>query len=262
MNEMASSIAASDGKQVPNTGEEKSTSPTKPITHTASVSKPQDTDDCNGGQDSKSQKGISLSTVEGEPKPKSPLTIRRTLTGSMSDLDMASLAKPQEASAKQFDLLVDMPPSLCPPTSSVAMTQNFQSLVDDNNIAAPIPMIVTTQMPTSEGENAIEVKGNENGQHFDPLGTPEKSQPPQLNIQSFVLNPMVPSVPTLTHLNGSPAVATVPVPVYTLPMPTIQLPAQHQQGPSKQQEHDPFDDIVCRGHNGEQNGNGYHDSIR
>jgi hypothetical protein len=227
MNEMASSIA-SDGKQVSNTGEEK-----------------QDTDDCDGGQDSKSQKGISLSKVEHEPKPKSPQIIRRTLTGSISDLDMASLAKPR---------LADMAPTFCPSTSSVGMTQNshnLQSLVDDN-IAAPIPIFVTTQMPISEGENA---------QHFDPLGTPEKSQP-QLNIQSFVVSPMVPSVPTLTHLNGTPAMATVPVPVYTLPMSTIQIPSQQQQCLSKQQEHDPFDDIVCRGHNGEQNGNGYHDSDR
>ena len=252
---------ASDGKQVSKTVEEKSTG-----TQTALVAKPQEPDDCDGGQESKLQtsppkKCASLYKVEGEPKPNSPLSIRRALTGSesMSDLYIASLAKSQEAAAKQFDPLAALAPPLCPPTSSVAMAQNFQSLVDNDNIA-PIPMIVTTQkMPPSDVENTIEAKGNENGQHFDPLGTPEKSQS-QLNIQTLVLNPMIPSVPTLTHLNGSPAMATVPV--YTLPIPTIQLPPQHQQGQPKQAEHDPFDDIICRGQNGEQNGNGYHDCMR
>ena len=142
------------------------------------------------------------------------------------------------------------------------MAQHFESLVDENNITQP--MIVTAQMPTpEEGENTIEVKGNENGQHFDPLGTPEKNSPRHLNIQSFVLNPMVPAVPALaTQVNGSsPALAAVPV--YTLPMTTIQLPPQQQQqGQLKQPGHDPFDEIVCRGQNGEQNGNGYHDAIR
>ena len=257
MNEMASSIASESGKQVPSTGEEKSIAPSKPIAQTSPVSKSQDTDDC--ALDSKYQKGTSQSKVV-IPKPKSPQIIRRTLTGSMSDLDIASLAKFQEATATQFDGLADVTPPLGPPPSSVVMTQNFQSLVDENNIA-PIPMIVTTHMPTSEGELAVEVNinGDENGQHFDPLGTPEKNHP-QLNIQSFSLNPMVPSVPILTHLNGSPAMAAVPV--YTLPISTIQLTSQHQQDQSEQQEHDPFDDIVCRGQNGEQNGNGYHDSVR
>eukprot|EP00985_Skeletonema_marinoi_P019252 scaffold10974_cov154-Skeletonema_marinoi.AAC.1 len=253
---------ASDGKQVSKAVEEKSTG-----TQTAPVAKPQEPDDCDGGQESKSQtsppkKSASLYKVEGEPKPNSPLSIRRALTGSesMPDMYIASLAKSQEAAAKQFDPLAALAPPLCPPTSSVAMAQNFQSLVGVDDNVAPIPMIVTTQkMPPSDVENTIEAKGNENGQHFDPLGTPEKSQS-QLNIQTLVLNPMIPSVPTLTHLNGSPAMATVPV--YTLPIPTIQLPPQHQQGQSKQAEHDPFDDIVCRGQNGDQNGNGYHDCMR
>ena len=255
MNEIAP-IVASDGKQVPKKVDEKSPAttitPTTVVAPATTAAKPQETDDCDNGQDSKSQtsppkKSVSLNKVEGEPKPPSPLSIRRNHTGSMSDLD-----------TKQFDPLVAVaPPPLCPPTSSVIMAQSFQSLVDDN--IAPIPMIVTTQeMSTPDVATTIEPKGTtESGQHFDPLGTPEKSQS-QLNIQTLVLDPMVPSVPLLTHLNGSPAMATVPV--YTLPIPTIQLPPQQQQ--LKQAEHDPFDEIVCRGQHGEQNGNGYHDCMR
>ena len=242
------STVASASKQVPKTVEEKSAAPA--MTQTAPVVKPHESGECDAGQEPMSQPSppkadASLCKFEGEPKPKSPLPIRRTLAGSMTDLD-----------AKQFDPLISTAPPLCPPASSVVMTQNFQSLVDDN--IAPIPMIVTTQkMPTSDDvESTIEPKG---GQHFDPLGTPEKSQS-QLNIQALVLNTMVPSVPNLTHLNGSPAMAAVPV--YTLPIPTIQLPPTHQQGQSKQVEHDPFDEIVCRGQNGEQNGNCYHDVMR
>eukprot|EP00986_Skeletonema_menzelii_P008648 scaffold3743_cov155-Skeletonema_menzelii.AAC.3 len=242
------STVASASKQVPKTVEEKSAAPA--MTQTAPVVKQHESGECDAGQEPMSQPSppkadASLCKFEGEPKPKSPLPIRRTLAGSMTDLD-----------AKQFDPLISTAPPLCPPASSVVMTQNFQSLVDDN--IAPIPMIVTTQkMPTSDDvESTIEPKG---GQHFDPLGTPEKSQS-QLNIQALVLNTMVPSVPNLTHLNGSPAMAAVPV--YTLPIPTIQLPPTHQQGQSKQVEHDPFDEIVCRGQNGEQNGNCYHDVMR
>jgi len=251
MNDIAPTTA-SDGKQVPKKAEEKS--PTTTITPmAATVPKPQEIDDCDNGQDSKSQtsppkKSVSLQQVEGEPKPTSPLSIRRNPTGSMSDLD-----------TRQFDPLVAVPPPpLCPPTSSVVMAQNFQSLVDDN--IAPIPMIVTTQeMPTTDAASTIEPKCADSGQHFDPLGTPEKSQS-KLNIQTVVLDPMIPSVPLLTHLNGSPAMATVPV--YTLPIPTIQLPPQHQQGQLKQATHDPFDEIVCRGQHGEQNGNLYQDCMR
>lgn len=249
-NDIASTVAPA-GKQAPKIAEEKSTAPA--MTRTAPVVKPHDSDECDGQepklQPSPLKKDSSTCKVEGEPKPKSPVTIRRTLTGNMTDLD-----------AKQFDPHVSIAPPLCPPTSSVVMAQNFQSLVDDN--IAPIPMtIVTTQkMPSSDDiESTIEPKGTESGQHFDPLGTPEKSQS-QLNIQTVLLNPMVPSVPTLTHhhLNGSPAMATVPV--YTLPIPTIQLPPT--QGKSNQVEHDPFDEIICRGQHNEQNGNVYQDVMR
>lgn len=250
---------ASDDNQVPKKGEEKN--PATTITPTSTVAKPQETGDCDNGQDSKSQtssppkKSVSLQQVEGEPKLTSPLPIRRNPTGSMSDLD-----------TRQFDPLVSaapppsLPPPLCPPTSSVVMAQNFQSLVDDN--IAPIPMIVTTQeMPTPDIASTIEPKCADSGQHFDPLGTPEKSQS-KLNIQTVVLDQMIPSVPLLTHLNGSPAVASVPV--YTFPIPTIQLPPQHQQqqGQLKQTAHDPFDEIVCRGQHGEQNGNHSQDCMR
>lgn len=262
MNEMASSIA-SNGKQAgPKVEEEKSTATSaKPKNQTTSVPKPQENKNSNNGQgDSKVQavitkKGASLSRVEVEPKPKSPELIRRAHTGlpaSMSDVDIASLAKPPEATATQFDPLaaLDPPPLVAAPTSSTAMAQNFEALVDDNNIA-PIPMIVTAQMPTTEGE----VKVIENGQHFDPLGTPEKNSPRLVNIQPLVLNNIVQTVPTLTQLNGrmSPTMTTVPV---IVPMTTIQIPPQQQQqqqqqDQSKQVGLDPFDEIVCRGQNGE-----------
>ncbi len=262
MNEMASSIA-SNGKQAgPKAEEEKSTAASaKPKNQTTSAPKPQENKNSNNGQgDSKVQavitkKGASLSRVEVEPKPKSPELIRRAHTGlpaSMSDVDIASLAKPPEATATQFDPLaaLDPPPLVAAPTSSTVMAQNFEALVDDNNIA-PIPMIVTAQMPTTEGE----VKVIENGQHFDPLGTPEKNSPRLVNIQPLVLNNIVQTVPTLTQLNGrmSPTMTTVPV---IVPMTTIQIPPQQQQqqqqqDQSKQVGLDPFDEIVCRGQNGE-----------
>ena len=258
-----------DNKQVTKVVEEKSNASTAPaVTHTPSVTKTTSTEEIEVVLESKSQtlppkKSSSLNQVEGEPKPKSPQPIRRAL-GSLSDFDVASLSKPQEITVKQFDPLATIAPApqLCPPpTSSGVMAQNFQSLVDDN--IAPIPMIVTTQMPTTPGDNGIGTKASasDSVQHFDPLGTPEKSQS-QLNLQTLVINPVVPSVPTLTHLSGSPAIATATVPIYTLPIPTIQLPPQHQHVQPKQQEHDPFDDIICRNQNAEQNGNGHHDSIR
>jgi hypothetical protein len=149
--------------------------------------------------------------------------------------------------SQEADPLAAVAPPVCSPTSSVVMTQNFQTLVDNN--IEPIP-----QMPLS-GSDGLDI---ENGQHFDPLGTPERNHP-QLDIQSFAaLNPLV---PTFTQLNGSP------VPVNKLPIATVPLPPQQRgqydlflispgQSHLNQQGHDPFDDIVCRGQNGEQDGNG------
>ena len=93
-------------------------------------------------------------------------------------------------------------------------------IATDTQTCNVTPIIVTTE----------ELKLDESKQrHFDPLGTPER----RVSVPTVVLNNEIPQIPI--PMGGSNANNTVPAVI-----PIIQ-----RQQNSKEEEDDPFDEIVC-----------------
>jgi len=137
--------------------------------------------------------------------------------------------------AKQFDPLGTSLPS--PSFHCIPAIAN----INNENVA--IPLIVTTTQPTSSplnshastGETRCRSNANNKTNHFDPLGTPGRSNSSELdkmsNVPALVHNGM-PQMPAMTSHAQNGGVA----------LPVI-LPLVHQQQQLNQQE-DPFDEIV------------------